>query len=310
MCAVHEGTALQKFMIKGMLLIMITGLIWCGNGIIFSYAARKSLDFIAIMVTATFLGAILSWIFMSKPQMILNGTVSRFGDLALVMFSSGFLGTIGVILMQKAMRSGHHGIVWTLSQFALIVPFIFGVVVFREPTTWLRNLGILFVLVSFLAFGLDQSRTNRQTDKSFLFWFPLTLIAFVVLGIHQTISIIPGFWQNWEDSANLRGALINTGFFATYLIAVIFSGRLPNNRTVVKLGLLSGILVFISPITLFGSMDLLAKANMLSMVYPLAVGTCIITFIIYSVLFLKEKSSVTTLAGIGAGIVGIMLISF
>ena len=212
--------------------------------------------------------------------------------------------------MQKAMRSGHHGIVWTISQFALIVPFLFGVVIFREPTTLLKNLGILFVLVSFLAFGLDQSRTNRQVDKSFHFWFPLTMIAFVVLGIHQTISLVPGFWHNWEDSANLRGALINTGFFMTYLIAVIFSGRLPSNRTVLKLGLLSGILVFISPITLFGSMDLLAKVNMLSMVYPLTVGTCIIAFIIYSILFLKEKLSFTTFAGIGTGIAGLIFIFF
>ncbi|HEX9973309.1 MAG TPA: hypothetical protein VGD14_14650 [bacterium] len=295
-------------MIEGMLLITLTGLIWCANGIIFSYAARRSLDFVAIMVIATFIGALLSWVFMSKPQMILNGTASRFGDLALVMLSSGIIGTIGVIIMQKAMRSGHHGIVWTISQFALIVPFLFGVIVFHEPTTLLKNIGILCVMASFLAFGSGQSRSNHQADKSVLFWFPMTLLAFVILGIHQSITLIPGYWKNWQDVANVRGALINTGFFMSYLIALIFSRRLPN-REALKLGLLSGIFVFISPITLFGSMDLLAKANMLSMVYPLAVGTCIIAFIIYSALFLKEKSSFTTLAGIGAGIAGLMLIS-
>jgi len=297
-------------MIEGMFLITLTGLIWCGNGIIFSYAARKSLDFIAIMFTATLLGAILFWIFMSKPQMILNGTASRLSELAIIMLSSGIIGTIGVIIMQKAMRSGHHGIVWTISQFALIVPFFWGIIVFQEPTTLLKNIGILCVLTSFLAFGAGQSRSQQQADKPILFWFPMTMLAFVILGIHQSISLIPGYWQNWEDSANLRGALINTGFFLSYLIAVIFSGRLPTNRTVLKLGLLSGVLVFISPITLFRSMDLLARANMLSMVYPLTVGTCIIAFIIYSILFLKEKSSFTTLAGIGVGIAGLILISF
>lgn len=290
-------------------MITLTGLIWCGNGIIFSYAARRSLDFVAIMAVATFLGASLSWLFMSKPQMIFNGTASRFGELTLVMISSGIIGTIGVIIMQKAMRSGHHGIVWTISQFALIVPFLFGVIVFHEPTTLLKNLGMLCVLASFFAFGLGQSRTDHQADKSFLFWFPLTLIAFFILGIHQTITLVPGFWQNWEDSANLRGALINTGFFLSYLFAMIYSRRLPN-RAALKLGFLSGIFVFVSPITLFGSMDFLEKINMLSMVYPLAVGICIITFVIYSTLFLKEKSSFSTLAGIGAGIAGLMLISF
>ena len=36
-------------MIKGIMLITIMGLFWCGNGIIFSYVARRSLDFIAII---------------------------------------------------------------------------------------------------------------------------------------------------------------------------------------------------------------------------------------------------------------------
>ncbi|MCU0643916.1 MAG: hypothetical protein MUC94_06610 [bacterium] len=292
-----------------MFLIVLTGLIWCANGIIFSYAARRSLDFVSIMVIATFLGSALCWIFLSEPHMILNGTAVRFGDLAVTMISSGILGTVGVILMQRAMRRGHHGIVWTISQFALIVPFLFGVIVFHEPTTLLKNLGLFFVLASFLAFGLGQSQSQRQQDKSFRFWFPMTLVAFFILGIHQSITLIPGYWKNWDDVANLRGSLINTGFFISYLIAIIFSARLPN-RAEIKLGLVSGIFVFISPITLFGSMDLLKKANLLSMVYPLAVGICIIAFIIYSALFLKEKSSFSTLAGIVAGIAGLMLISF
>jgi len=287
---------------------VLTGLIWCANGIIFSYAARRSLDFVSIMVIATFMGAFLCWIFISKPQMILAGAAPRFGELAVVMVSAGIIGTIGVIIMQKAMRSGHHGIVWTISQFALIVPFLFGVFVFHEPTTWLKNVGMICVLASLIAFGLGQTRSRHQPGKSLLAWFPLTMVAFVILGIHQSITLIPGYWKNWQDVANVRGALINTGFFISYLIALIFSRRLPN-REALKLGLLSGIFVFVSPITLFGSMDFLAKANMLSMVFPLAVGTCIIAFVIYSVLFLKEQSSFGTLAGIVAGIAGLMLIS-
>jgi hypothetical protein len=42
------------------------------------------------------------------------------------------------------------------------------------------------------------------------------------------------------------------------------------------------------------------------MVYPRAVGTCIIAFVIYSTLFLKEKSSFSMLSGIGARITGLM----
>jgi hypothetical protein len=97
-------------MIKGMILIALTGLLWRGNGIIFSYAARKSLDFIAIMVVAAFLGAILTLAFFSNPLMIFGEKLYRTTELALIMIGCGMIGTWGVILMQKSMRWGHHGI--------------------------------------------------------------------------------------------------------------------------------------------------------------------------------------------------------
>jgi hypothetical protein len=54
------------------------------------------------MVIAKFLEAALSRQFLSKTRMILNGIASRFGDLALVMLSLGIIGTIGIMVMQKA----------------------------------------------------------------------------------------------------------------------------------------------------------------------------------------------------------------
>ena len=199
-------------MIKGILLITITGLFWCGNGIIFSYAARRSLDFIAIMVLATFFGAVFSWLFLTKPQMILDGAVLRLTELTVSMLLSGIIGTIGVILMQKAMRSGHHGIVWTISQFAMIIPFLVGIFFYHAPTTPMKNAGLFCVMISFIAFGMGQPRNHHLNNHPLRFWFPLTIASFLVLGLHQCISLVPSYWQNWVDSANLRGALINTGF--------------------------------------------------------------------------------------------------
>ena len=98
-------------------------------------------------------------------------------------------------------------------------------------------------------------------------------------------------------------------FFIGYLPLLLFHRQLPNRATL-KLSFLSAIFVVISPITLFWSMDLLAKQKIVSILFPLAVGTCIIAFVIYSGLFLKEKFSRITLLGVMAGIAGSISISF
>lgn len=302
------GERVEENLLEGIMLIAVTGMLWCGNGIIFSYAVRKSLNFFAIMAVSTFIGTVLFGIFQSRPTLIFNGSISRLPELILAMVSSGAIGTIGVILLQRAMRIGHHGVVWTISQFAFIFPFLFGVLVHHEPLTGMKQWGILIILISVLAIGMGDSRQPVRAGGSWIIWFSLSLAAFAVLGIHQTVALVPNFWPNWDDEANLRGFLLNSGFFISYLIVLLATrGRL--DRGTIKLGLLSGIIVFVSPITLFGAMDVLEKYKMLSMVFPLAVGICIVAFVSYSALFLKERSSSITLIGVGAGIAGLVLIA-
>jgi drug/metabolite transporter (DMT)-like permease len=210
-------------MIKGMILIALTGLLWCGNGIIFSYAARKSLDFVAIMVVATFLGAILTLAFFSKTLMIFNGTLSRTTELAIIMIGCGMIGTWGVILMQKSMRWGHHGITWIISQSAMIFPFLVGVFMFKETVSLPKIAGLLLVVISFISFGLGQFHSTDQSAKPLIYWFPLAVFSFFILGIHQSLSLVPNHWQNWEDTANLRAMFINAGFFYWLSPATIVS---------------------------------------------------------------------------------------
>ncbi|MDZ7332249.1 MAG: hypothetical protein ONB13_10120 [candidate division KSB1 bacterium] len=295
-------------MLEGITLIALTGILWCGNGIIFSYAVRKSLNFFAIMSVSTFIGTVLFGIFQSRPMLIFNGSVARLPELILAMVSSGAIGTLGVILLHRAMRIGHHGVVWTISQFAFIIPFLFGVLAHDEPLTGMKQLGIFIILISVLAIGMGDRREPSRAGGSWIIWFSLSLAAFAVLGIHQTVTLVPNFWPNWDDKANLRGFLLNSGFFISYLIVLIATrGRL--DRGTIMLGSLSGMIVFVSPITLFGAMDIFEKYQMLSMVFPLAVGICILAFVSYSALFLKEGSSSITLIGVGAGITGLVLIA-
>ena len=77
------------------------------------------------------------------------------------MLSSGIICSFGVILMQKGMRGGHHGIVFTISQSAMIIPFLCGIIIFGEKITLYQLAGMIFVLISFVAFGMGQGESKR-----------------------------------------------------------------------------------------------------------------------------------------------------
>ena len=109
-------------MLKGITLVVIVGFCWTLAGIVFSRVARKTINFFAFMGVSFFINMVLAWIIFPDYSVILNGSVEKLRPLALVMMTSGILNSIGITSMKRAMKKGHHGIVWTIAQSALLIP--------------------------------------------------------------------------------------------------------------------------------------------------------------------------------------------
>jgi len=296
-------------MFLGIFLVIIAGILWGLNGIVFSYIARKSMKFAAVIGVQAAWGVFLSWILISNLKVLTTENIPYIGLLSVVMIGSGILCSTGMMIMQRALKMGHHGIVFTISQSAMIIPFLFGVIVFGESINYLKWTGLLFVIFSFITFGSERSTSEEsKPHKSSYIWFVLALIVFILLGIHQILTIIPLQWNGWSDTANIRIPLFMTGILMGYILAMVSQKTFPGKKDL-WFGTMVVPLGFPSLIFFYKGMDLLVTKNLVSMAYPVAVGTTIITFMTYSLFYLRERTPKIAIVGVFVGIAGLTLIS-
>lgn len=292
----------------GILLVFITGLSWSAVGVVYSHVARHKLDLFAVKGVQTLLGAVFAWVFIADWPALLRGDAIRLGELALVMLGSGLLNGVGVIAMQKAMRAGHHGIVWTMGQSAMVLPFAYGVLFFGEAAPLRRCAGVALVLGSLVLFGLKRRSVTPVKGEASGAWFPLALLTLLLLGSHQSLATTPAHWQGWEDAARMRVPFATLGIALCYVAPTVARRAWPNRKTLGVGLVLLGIGVP-TQLIFYTGMDALRAHKMVSLAYPLAVGTCIVVFALYSALVLKERKTPASLAGIALGIGGLALIS-
>ncbi len=295
--------------LQGIFLIITTGILWAAMGVAFSTIAKKSMDFTAVMGLSTLLALLMAWSLVPDYQLLSAQPYDRLYAVAGVLIVSGFLSSLGLIAMQKGMQTGHNGIVWTIGQSALVAPYLAGVLIFQEPVTGLRITGMSLVLFSLVILGITQS-SDRPSDqlKNRRQGYRFGLLAFAVLAIHQIMATLPSHWQNWADDAHLRVPLLTTGVFLAYPGFCIIKNRYPRrNELLMSLG--TALIGFPASIALFKSMDYLEPVQMVSLVFPLSVGTCIFSFILFSLFILKEKTSYLSIAGLICGLSGMILTS-
>ena len=296
-------------MFQGIIYIIFSGICWCLNGIVFSYTAKKSMNFIQIVLISTSLSTIIAWVYFLNYSSTNIAIPPKAGMLSVIMIISGMICSFGLIIMQKAMQKGHHGIVYSISQSAMIIPFLYSIIVFNESITLFKTVGIALIILSFIAFGTGQSNSIKNDYKSpFKFWFSLAISSFLIIGIHQILTLLPIYWPNWTDSSNMRVPLLFTGFSIGYIF-IFFTHKTKIEKRSILFALMLIPLALPSQFIFYRGMDIFAKLNIVSVAYPLAVGTNIIAFVIYSLFFLKEKSPKIYIAGVLIGVSGLMLLA-
>ena len=295
-------------MVMGLFWVFITGVLWMLVGILVSRITRLELDFVAIAAVSATVITVASWILFPDFAVLRVGTVPRIGMLTLVMLASGFFSPLGMLSLQKGMRTGNHGVVWTIGQSAMVIPFLFGVLIMRESVSLLQAAGMVAVVLAFLFFGREKAAQQKTNTATSGLWFWLAVLAFLLLGVQQTLATIPSHWINWQDTAHLRRPLLASGLCLGYVLVAIFRRRFPGRKEILY-GVIYASIQLPSFYTLFIGMDKLKPHDMVSLVYPIAVGTCITGFVLYSIFVLREKSSAAGISGLVLAISGLILIS-
>ncbi len=302
---------------QGFIITLITGLIWGGVGIVFSRVVKRNIGFSSFMLLASGLILIFSLFIIPDYGAIMSGDASsRIFELLLVMLAVSVTANIGFLKMRGAMQCGHHGFAWAIAQSAMVLPFIFALFFWKEKAEIPRVAGIILILTSFIFLSLKEIRSPGKTDNlkstgpgSGLRWIVFSISAFVLIGISQIFSILPSHWDNWSDRGALRVPLYSGFTFIFWTAYAFMKGEKISLKGTCLYSSVYALLVLAGQITLYKSLDVMAAAKISSIVYPLAVGTCIMTVVAYSAFKLREDFGISGIVGIFMSLLGIILIS-
>ena len=291
--------------VSGLLLIAITGLLWAVVGVLYSTAGKRGLKLVPFGLALTVCSLVFAWAFICKWPSLLGGNVTRPWEFTTVIALGGVTNWLGMPLLMEAMRRGHRAGSWTVSQSAMLVPFLAGVLFWHDKPSAFNFAGVGMVLVSLLLFGVHSAREEPRAGSKP--WFYLALMALGLIGISQTLNTVPSHWSGWTDSCALRIPVFLSGATVCLLTLCAVRREWPGWPEL-RSGIQASFVGVVSTWTLFRGMDRMATRGLVSLVYPLAVGICIVGFGVYTRMFLKEPLGVLGVTALGAGVVGIICI--
>lgn len=287
-------------MVLGFLLAALTGLSWTAIGVVLSCCAKQRLDVITYSMIQTAITAVLAFLLYAD----LGKAEGREVWIpVLAVFGAGALNSIAQMIVKSAMAHGNHGPIWTISQSALIIPFLAGVVLWGNRGTTGQWLGTGLIVGGILIPALGKFR-------NFKLWIRPALVAFFLFGVVQTLYMVPSQLAGYRDSAGLRPFLVAFGGLTGWeLVRFQRHTRFVLNRATLILAPGMAVLSLVSLKLFFLGLDQLSRAGLGNVGIPLIVGCNIVGFSFYSLLILRERPSRLETSGMLAVLTGIATIA-
>ena len=222
-------------------------------------------------------------------------------------FGALFLGVLFVsIFFVMAMTAQKNGVSVTsiAGKMSVVVPVIFGIILYNESVTFLKIVGILIALVAVYL----SSVKDGQSEKKGTLLFPILL--FIGSGvIDTTLKFIQQNYVAPEDVSIFSGSLFGiAGVFAFFILIIkTIRKRESFGYKNIIAGIILGIPNYYSIIFLikalqnenFESSTLFTINNLAIVVVSTLVG----------LLFFKEKFSIKNKIGVAMAILGIILVT-
>ncbi len=296
-------------MTLGIILLVLAGLGWVGIGAVISFCAARKINLALVQLGQTVLclaAGLAIMLFQPAPECSQTVHLTVFAAL----FLSGVGNFCAFELMNRAMRIGPNGVVWALAQSALVFPFLFGVVFYNVALTPARIFGVVFIIASIIFFGMAKKSGSAETGRSKK-WLWLALGSFAAGGITQTAANFPSYIEGGlAVSSVARTTYLQMGALAGFaLVWLINREKLERKGTLLPI---IGLTVFYLAIffgLLFRGLNMLAEAGAGSIGYPVMIGSCVIGFFLYSIIFLKEKITPAGAIGFILCLAGVITIS-
>ena len=304
---------------------MAVGASWCLTGAILGRAPKDGLDTGMVQLGAAAVsiavGILLSLTLVSPGGASLRVSAITLGTYAF----AGGLNFVALQAMAIGMQRGPNGRVWGIMQSAQLFSFLGGVIFFHDPLTTPRIVGMALLVTAIVLFALAKGDgTPAVSDKpisgpGWRFWAFLSL---AICAVQQNLDAAPSHFESARAvSPVLRSVAQAAGSAFAALLALGLSARAGNAATIRaraasltrgRLWLYAGGMQFFGLLfsyTLkFPGMDALGRVGAGALCWPILVGSCVVSFTVYSALVLKEKTSRLQVLAVISCLAGLFLI--
>ena len=278
--------------IYGIAAMVLVGVSWTAYGYVMGKAPRQDIKIPYLMIVSALFAFTISGaigLFQGFPRLSAFGYFITFG----VLIIYGIANYFQLDLMSLAMQRGPNGIIWSIIQSGFVFPFFMGVIFFGVELNLLRISGLIAQLLSLVFFGTGENKDSGDN------WKLLTFNAFLMTGITQMLSNLPSYYPEAEAVSSIW----RTAAFSAGIGIGALSVELVRKKPVMKelsahfrrIAVWKTVLLLEIPemvsswILLFPGLDILSKAGIGSIAYPIMVASCIIFFELFAILILKEK---------------------
>ena len=311
-------------MLAGIAIIFLIGIIWMFVGIVYSYSTRDKSQFVLFMISFYLLYTVISFacpclIEMICPEYKLVAPLSKVSwkelfNLSLFIVPSALFSSAGFFMFSIAIRKGPLSVAWGIMQSAIVLPFLATWLIFKDNVNLISIIGMTIILLSlyFIVKGKQLNAENNDVTcrtKTFL-W--LAFAAFLGNGISQTCSLLPNkftiFFPGETDfSSELMAWRVPITALSGLVVWVIigFAVKMRVSLKQWKNGLTYAAIVFIGQTLLYIAIDILSKYKLSGIVFPLAMGFCIVQFSIYCVIVKHERLHYFEKLGLGVLTIGL-----
>ena len=292
--------------LTGFLMAVLAGLFLAGFGVAISIGVRKRLDMFQFLFWNAFMTAILAMIYPGRLDIAFAQGVPRFGELVWWIVGGGVCSISGSLFVQRAMKHGSNNLVWAIQQAGLLLPFLSGILFFRQSCGVFQIFGVGLIVA-----GLFLPSGECGAKNGFLRWFPFALGAFLFMGLAEAMQSVPSYWNTWQDTAVLRPSLAYAGGSLGSAMAALFLKRklLPVKHVTMLFA--AGVAVWnvFTVICMFKALDICSVNGIGSIGFPVMIGASILFFAAYSVFVIREKNTARQWGGLAAILAGVVIIS-
>lgn len=300
----------------GILAMVIVGSSWCLVGLVMGDAPKKGIEPSLVQLFGAAFSATASLIILLATSAYSTASPTATFLTCLTYFVGSMLNFVMLQLMSQAMQCGPNGIVWAIIQSALVFPFIGGIVFFGVRFTPLRGTGIALLLAALILFALTKNNSRKTEGGK---WKILAFAGLAIAAIQQNLTTMPSYFEAARGVPSILRAL--SAATGTFTMAMLWN-LLQWNRVrweKLKSGIRNPTLwkyiaalqffnLFFAYTLFYPGMNIMARAGMGGMCYPMMVGSCIVSFTLASVWLLKEKIRPVQAAALAVCIAGLVLI--